>query len=251
MVLKTPPVFAPPHSLPQLPGATLRVLTSADFPAWMQLRDEVLADLAHPDMYVREADEAAFFSQHSLPRGHAIGVFLGAELVAYAMLGIPEPGEAGHLGAVTGLAPGAQARVAHLASCMVRARWRGRQLQALLLKLRCALAQAYDRPLCLAMVSLHNAASCHNLLAHGMWIAWTGEIDGLQRHVVQIDLLEPARWDLEDSRLIAADDFAQLRAAAAGGYGGIADVADGPRRMLRYARRLPVSAARGHAARPR
>ncbi len=251
MPLKTPPLFAAPQSPPLLPGAQLRVLTLADFPAWVQLRDEVLAGLAHPDMYVREADEAAFFAQHSLPRGHAIGVFLGSELVAYAMLGAPEPGEAGHLGAVTGLAPGAQARVAHLASCMVRARWRGRQLQALLLKLRCALAQAYDRPLCLAMVSLHNAASCHNLLAHGMWIAWTGEIDGLQRHVLQIDLLGHARWDLGNSRLIAAEDFAQLRAAAADGYCGIADAADGPRRMLRYARRLPDAAAPGHAAVPR
>lgn len=256
MPLKTPPVFAAPGDLPQLPGAELRVLTQADFPAWVQLRDEVLAGLAHPDMYVRESDEAAFFAQNSLPRGRAIGVFLDDALVAYAMLGIPDMGEDDHLGALIGLAPEAQASVAHISSCMVRTPWRGNQLQALLLRLRCALAQAYDRPLCMAMVSLHNVASCHNLLAHGMWIAWTGEIDGLQRHVVQIDLLGRTRWDLQDTRLIAADDFAQLRAAAASGYGGVAQIVDGPQRMLRYARRLPdgaapVGAARVHSALPR
>lgn len=251
MPLKTPPVFAAPTSPPQLPGATLRLLMPEDFTAWVELRDEVLAGLAHPDMYVREPDEAAFFAQNSLPRGHAIGVFMGAELVAYAMLGVPKVGEDGHLGALIGLAPDAQAGVAHLSSCMVRAPWRGHQLQSLLLKLRCALAQAYDRPLCMAMLSLHNAASCHNLLAYGLWIAWTGVIDGLQRHVVQIDLLGRARWDLQDTRLIAADDFVQLRAAAASGYGGVAQIVDGPRRMLRYARRLPDGAAVVHAAMPR
>ncbi|WP_159910910.1 hypothetical protein [Pantoea sp. 18069] len=248
--MNLPPAFPAPGILAQLPSATLRALTPADFAAWMQLRNEVLAGLAHPDLYVREADEAAFFAQNSLPRGECIGVFLGEELVAYAMLGMPAAGEDGHLGAVVGMPTGRQAGVAHLASCMVRAPWRGNKLQALLLRLRCAVAQAYDRPLCLAVVSLHNAASRHNLLAHGMWIEWTGVIDGLRRHVLQIDLLGRQRWDLQDSRLIAGDDFAQLCAAAASGYGGVAEVVDGGRRMLRFARRLPDAMPPGHCAPP-
>lgn len=250
MPMSTPPTFPAPGILPQLPSATLRALTQADFAAWQALRDEVLAGLAHPDMYVREDDEAAFFAQNSLPCGECIGVFLGAELVAYAMLGMPAAGEYGHLGAVVGMAADRQAKVAHLASCMVRAPWRGNQLQALLLRLRCAVAQAYDRPLCLAMVSLHNAASRHNLLAHGMHIEWTGMIDGLRRQVLQIDLLERARWDLQDTRLIAGDDFEALCAAAANGYVGVAEVGDGARRMLRYARRLPDVLAPAHGAPP-
>lgn len=250
-MLKSPPPTCPaPGLLSQLPDATLRALTPADFIAWKQLRDEVLAGLAHPDMYVREADEADFFAQNSLPRGEGIGVFLGEELVAYAMLGMPAVGEDGHLGAVVGMPAGLQASVAHMASCMVRVPWRGNQLQALLLRLRCAVAQANDRPLCLAVVSLHNAPSRHNLLAHGMWIEWTGVIDGLRRQVLQIDLLGRARWDLQDTRLIAGDDFEQLCAAAANGYVGVGEVVDGAQRLLRYARRLPDAVAASHGAQP-
>jgi len=245
-----PPPIGPALTLPQLERAQLRELTQDDFPAWMKLRDEVLAGLPHRDIYVREDDEAAFLAQHSLPQGHCIGVFVDAELVAYAMLGMPALGDSEHLGAVIGMAPDEQVCVSHLASCMVRSAWRGKQLQALLLKLRYALAQAYHRPLCLAMVSLHNAASRRNLLAQGMWIDWTGDIDGLQRHVLRIDLQRRPQWDLQDSRLIAGDDFAQLRAAAAQGYVGVEQLADGPRWLLRYVRRLPDALAPAHGAVP-
>ncbi|MCD2512860.1 hypothetical protein [Comamonas endophytica] len=223
-----------------LPGAQMRTLGPQDFAAWRQLRNEVISGLAHPDMYMREDDEAAFFAQHLPPRGHCLGVWLGDELAAYAMLDLPEAGAPGHLGAAIGLAPREQAGVAHLASCMVRAPWRGNQLQALLLQLRYAMAQACHRPRCLAMVSLHNAASRHNLLAQGMWIEWTGTIDGLRRHVLQIDLRGAPRWDLSQTRLIAGDDFAQLCAAAAEGYAGVEEVCGGARPVLRYARRLPA-----------
>lgn len=252
--MSLPPAFPAPGVLPQLPGASLRALTQKDFAAWTHLRDEVLAGLAHPDMYVREADEAAFFAQNSVPRGECIGVFLGEELVAYAMLGMPAVGDEGHLGAVVDMPAAQQASVAHLASCMVRLPWRGNQLQTLLLRLRCALAQAHDRPLCLAVVSLHNAASRHNLLAHGLWITWTGMIDGLRRHVLQIDLLGRQRLDLQDSRLIADNDFEQLHAAAVSGYVGVAEVISAGRPMLRYVRRLPDALSPvlpgSHGARP-
>lgn len=242
-----PPNLPASGTLPQLPQAALRVLMPEDFAAWMDVRNDVIAGLAHPDMYVREADEAAFFVQHSPPQGQCIGVFLGQELAAYAMVGMPGADDVDNLGAVIGLPSDSHGCVSHLASCMVRKPWRGHQLQALLLKLRCALAEAYQRPLCLAMVSLHNPVSRHNLLSHGMWIAWTGMIDGLRRHVLQIDLLGRQRWNLEDSRLIAGDDFEQLCAAAASGYVGVGEVLDGTRRMLRYARRLPDALLRGDA----
>lgn len=238
-----PPQLPALGSLPQLPHAVLQVLMPDDFAAWRHLRDEVIAGLAHPDMYVREADEAAFFARNAPPAGQGIGVFLDNELLAYAMAGMPGADDADNLGVVIGLPRDSHGCVSHMASCMVRQPWRGLQLQALLLKLRFALAMAYQRPLCLAMVSLHNHSSRHNLLSQGMWIAWTGVIDGLRRHVLQIDLLGRQRWDLQDSRLIATDDFEQLCAAAASGYAGVAEVLDGERRLLRYARRLPDAAA--------
>ncbi len=234
-----PPDLPALGTLSQWPQAVLQVLSPDDFAAWVGLRDEVIAGLAHPDMYVREADEAAFFARHLPPCGQCIGVFLDGELAAYAMVGMPGADDADNLGAVIGLPPASLSCVSHLASCMVRRPWRGHQLQRLLLQLRCALAQAYQRPLCLAMVSLHNPVSRHNLLANGMWIAWTGVIDGLRRHVLQSDLRGRQRWDPRDSRLIAGDDFDQLCAAAASGYVGVGEVLDGTRWMLRYARPLP------------
>lgn len=236
-------------ALPHLTGAQVRLLEPQDFAAWTQLRSEVIGGLAHPDMYQCEDDEAAFFAQHQPPHGYCIGVWLERELVAYAMLGLPAPGTPGHLGAAIGLAPQEQAGVAHLASCMVRAPWRGNRLQVLLLKLRCAMAKAQHRPRCLAMVSLHNAASRHNLLAQGMWIEWTGMIDGLRRQVLQIDLRGGPHWDLSQTRLVAAEDFAQLCAAAAEGYVGVDEV-DGARPMLRYARRLPASTITDYCSGP-
>lgn len=251
MPIHPSPILPAPGPLPQLPGAHLRILGPQDFTAWNQLRDEVIGGLEHPEIYVREDDDAAFFAQNTQPDGECIGVFVDQELVAYAMLGLPDPGAPGHLGAAIGMAPREQAGVAHLASCMVRVPWRGNQLQALLLKLRCTLAQAYDRPIGLAMVSPHNAASRHNLLAQGMWIEWTGVIDGLRQQVLQIDLHGRARWDASRTRLIAVDDFEQLCAAAAEGYVGVEDVRGGARPMLRYARRLPDALAAAHGALPR
>ena len=234
----SPPLLAH-DSLPHLPHAVLRVLTQKDFFAWRHLRDEVIAGLPHPDMYVREADEAEFFDQSCLPRGLCIGVFVEAQLVAYAMLQMPAADDAENLGAVIGLPLASRSEVSHFASCMVRKPWRGKQLQSLLLRQRCALALAYQRPLCLAMTSLHNHVSRNNMLAQGMWIAWTGVIDGLRRHVLQIDLLGRLRWDLQDSLLLDAEDFDQLCAAAANGYVGVGEVFDGQRWVLRYARQLP------------
>lgn len=236
--------------LPQLPQASLRALTFSDFPAWVRLRDAVLAELAHPDAYVREKDEARFFVRNSPPHGEGVGVFVAHEMIAYAMVSLPAVGDPDHLGAMIGLPSAGHFRVAQMTSCMVRQPWRAHQLQGQLLKLRCALAHAYQRPLCLAMVSLHNPQSLHNLLSQGMWIVWTGMIDGLRRHVLQRDLRSRRCWDPTDHWLIAADDFEQLCAAAASGYVGVEEVFDGVRRMLRYARLLPAGQEAGPAGMP-
>jgi len=234
----TPPSLSPDAAFAHLADLRAHILVPDDFAAWSALRDRVIADLPNPDFYMREDDERAFFDAHTQPLGETIGVFAHGALVAYAMVGFPEPDSAGNLGAVVGLDPELHAKVTHLSSCMVLPEWRGRGLQRTLLAARLALAHARGRPLCMAMVSLLNHSSRHNLLRQGMHIAWTGVIDGLQRHVAMIDLQHGLHFDMGDERLLQSDDFAALQAACAAGYTGIGEVRDASGVRLRYVRHL-------------
>lgn len=215
------------------------MLLPGDFGAWSTLRDTVIAGLPDPDLYVREDDERAFFDAHTEPAGETIGVFAHGELVAYAMVGFPACGGAAlNLGSTIGLSAAQQGRVTHLSSCMVVPAWRGHGLQRVLLAARLSLAHARGRPVCLAMVSLHNHSSRHNLLRQGLHIAWTGAIDGLQRHVAMIDLEHGLHFDMADEILLPSGDFAALRDAAAAGYACIGEVRDASGVRLRYVRHL-------------
>ena len=236
---RSTPFLPPDVVFEQHPELRARLLVPDDFVAWSALRDTVIAALPHPDFYVREDDEQAFFGAHTEPDGETIGVFAHGELVAYAMVGFPGCDAAAHnLGAMIGLPPAQHEKVTHLSSCMVQPTWRGRGLQRALLAARLALAHARGRPLCLAMVSLHNHSSRHNLLRQGLHIAWTGAIDGLQRHVAMIDLDHGLHFDMADELLLPSDDFVALRQAAAAGYACIGEVRDASGVRLRYVKHL-------------
>lgn len=209
----------------------LRLLSRRDASLVLALREDVLSRLEHPDLYVREDDEAAFVAQH-LPghaacRGETIGVFEGAQLVAYAMLGLPADDDPHHLGTHISRGDRSLGQVSHLASCMVDAAHRGHGLQRRLLAARFSLAQAQGRPLCVAMVSLHNHASRHNLMRAGLRIVHVGEVMGLRRQLVAIDLERPWKFDEAGARLIAAGDYDLQAQLSRAGWWGIAMV-EGP-----------------------
>lgn len=233
------PALLPEAGLGNLPQARTRLLDAHDFDAWVDLRNTVLATLPHSDFYVREDDEEDFFLAHMYPGGGVIGVFVDDALIAYAMLELPGEQEAHNLGHVIGLAPAQQGLVAHLSSCMVLPQWRGRQLQRALLSARLELALACGRPLCMAMVSLLNHRSRHNMLRQGLRVVWTGMIDGLQRHVAMIDLEQDMDFADEGELLLPSLDYEALRAAALAGYACVGEVrAPDGAVSLRYARHL-------------
>lgn len=241
-----PPILLPEAGLGNVPHARTRLLEAQDFDAWVALRETVLATLPDPDFYVREDDEKDFFQAHMYPGGELIGVFVDGALVAYAMVELPGEHEAHNLGHVIGLDPAQQGLVAHLSSCMVLPQWRGRQLQRTLLSARLGLAQAHGRPLCMAMVSLRNHRSRHNMLRQGLRVVWTGTIDGLQRHVAMIDLEQGMDFATEGELLLPSLDYDALRAAALAGYACVGEVrAPDGAVSLRYARHL------AHNRRPR
>lgn len=241
-----PRVLLPEVGLGHLPQAHTRLLESQDFDAWVALRNTVLATLPDPDLYVREDHEENFFQAHLSPSGEVIGVFVDEALIAYAMIELPGKQEAHNLGHVIGLDPAQQGMVAHLSSCMVLPQWRGRQLQRTLLSARLGLAQACGRPLCMALVSLLNHRSRHNMLRQGLRVVWTGMIDGLHRHVAMIDLEQGMDFAAEGELLLPSLDYEALRAAALAGYACVGEVrAPNGAVSLRYARHL------GHNRRPR
>lgn len=225
-------LFVPRPNLvdPQLFGGksnlSFRSLGVTDFADWQGLRDLVISNLCDADHYVRESDEQSFYVQHSQPHGHCIGAFAGENLVAYAMLRVPTRPDEDNLAKLSQLPPTFWNQAAHLASCMVHPRWRGDHLQVLLLRTRMALALAWGRPLCLAMVSLRNRASRRNLIRQGMQVIWTGWIDGLQRHIMAVNLESACYLPAHNESAITVpdDDFNQMVRLTQLGYVGLEEV---------------------------
>lgn len=239
-----PSLFAqrPDLVYPQLLGSksnlSFRSLGPHDFANWQSLRDLVIANLSDADHYVRESDEKYFYEQHSHPNGHCIGAFAGESLVAYAMLRVPAQSDEDNLAKVGKLPQTHWNQVAHLASCMVHPDWRGDHLQVLLLRTRMALALAWHRPLCLAMVSLRNLASRRNLMRQGMGVIWTGWIDGLQRHIMAVNL--DRSWQIhaphEEVITVQADDFSCMVQLTQSGYVGLEEGQSSQGAGLRFVR---------------
>ena len=235
-----PPLHHAPRGFSGNPNLHSRLLEPADEPLWTALRNEVIAALPDPDCYVREHDERAFFLQHCTPRGETIGVFHGDALVAYAMLGLPAVDDPDNLGVRLKLDASGRAATAHLSSCMVRPGWRGQGLQRTLLGARLALAHAHQRHLCMAVVSLHNHSSRHNMLRRGLHVAWVGDLDGLRRQIALIDLHHGLHVDTGDERLIDSDDLAAQQQAFADGYVGVGELRTDDQVHLRFLRRLVI-----------
>lgn len=237
----------PPRLRPILHGRLdclqSRLLTPVDAGAIMALRAEVLARLPNPDLYVRESDEEGFVHQHlagaGSGSGETIGVFHAERLVAYAMLGLPAVDDADNLARYFLPAVADPARAAHLASCMVLEPYRGRHLQRMLLVARIALAQAHGRDFCVAMVSLHNHASRHNMMCEGLRIGWVGEIDGLRRQLLAIHADRSWLFDHQAPCLVGAADWQRQRELTRQGWWGVG--VHGPRddrHQLAFARRI-------------
>lgn len=189
----------------------LRVVGPAQVASILHLRAQVLGQLTNPDIYVNEADERQFVSQHCGPAGLTLGVFDGPTLVAYAMLGLPTAHAADNLGHWFGLNLSDRAKVAHVASCMVLPSHQGFGLQRKLLAARFKLALDNRRNICIGMISLHNHISRQNLLHEGFHIGWVGHLCGLERQLVYTDLTHAMALDTSPGapvHRVACLDFA-------------------------------------------
>lgn len=239
-VTENPPVLRDANRR-RLGHFQLRLLSVADGAQVLGLRALVLSRLEHPDQYVREADEEGFVRAHLAGHpgclGETIGVFDGDTLVAYAMVALPDADDPHNLGRWLALPQRTTADVAHIASCMVRPDYRGHGLQRTLLAARFSLAQSRGRHVGIAMVSLHNHASRHNMMREGMRIAWAGEIDGLRRQLLAIDLGQAWRFDEAQACLAGALDWQRQCELTRQGWWGVSALeGPGPSQQLVFAR---------------
>lgn len=164
---------------------TLARLSQAHAEEIVDLRAQVLSVLDDPDEYVQEEDELGFIRTHLGAGGFTLGVFSGATLVGYGMVGFPRADDPENMGRLIGVPEHELGQVAHIASCMVVPEWRGRGLQKLLLEKRIAIAGLIkSRTQYIAMTSLRNARSRHNMLSMGFRVRKAMYIGTLRRHLL-------------------------------------------------------------------
>lgn len=144
-----------------------RLLEEADLPQVLELHALSLALADKPGLV--KPDEPRFFAEHLAERGRVLGEFEDGRLIAYAVLGLPNPGGY-NLGDDLGLAAEERPRVAHLAGAAVHPERRGRGLQRRLTAERLALAERFGRAHVVSTVSPFNHVSWRNLTSHGLLV---------------------------------------------------------------------------------
>jgi len=172
-----------------------RLLDEADLPALISLHHRVLDGL-EPGLLNAETD--AFFAEHVAESGRLLALETAdREMVAYAVLGLPQASARYNFGRDIGLPASELGAVAHLDGVGVAAQWRGYGLQRALARRRIAIAAEAGRRQIISTVAPNNLASLHNLLVEGFAIVATKPMfaGGHIRHLVHMDLMRRRRLD--------------------------------------------------------
>ena len=195
-------------------------LGEADLPDILALHRLSLSQAAKPGLV--KPDQPQFFAEHLDLRGRILGVREAGRLIAYAVLGLPNPGGP-NMGEDLGLPAAAFPLVAHLAGAAVQPDARGHGLQLRLTEERIALAQASGRRHVLSTVSPFNYFSWRNLIAHGLLVRrLKTKYGGHLRYVLHRELGAEPALDRARARLLALGDAAAQGALLEQGWAGFA-----------------------------
>lgn len=148
------------------------------------LHRQLIRDLPR-DLVAAESYE--FFLDHVERKGRLLGLLTRQGLVAYAVLGLPGPGDA-NFGADHRLPVERMSRVAHLDGAGVNPLYRGNRLHRLLVHWRLDEARAANRPIVLSTTAPGNDYSRDNLLAGGLLIRGLMHKFGGWRYLLRRDL---------------------------------------------------------------
>lgn len=136
-----------------------------------------------PDLVAHDSDD--FFRCRLSERGRLLGLFVGTELVAYGVLGLPRAGDSSFADDLPEPVPAE--RIAEVDGVAVRPDLRGNRLHRLLVRWR--LAEAQGRALALATAAPGNLYSLSNLLACGFEVvALLRKYGGARRFLLALPL---------------------------------------------------------------
>lgn len=161
-----------------------RTLTKADVEAVYALHCTLVKGLAE-DLVATETRK--FFVDHVARRGRLFGYFAGQELVAYAVLGLPDAGDP-NFGVDHGLTSAQLAQAAHLDGAGVDPRYRGHSLQQNLIRWRMDAARLAGRSIVLSTVAPTNSASLDNAITCGLTARGLAMRYGGWRYLLRYDL---------------------------------------------------------------
>ncbi len=199
----------------------------------IEFREQIFTALPDPDMYVPEVPE--FVDWHlEGERGVTFGLFIEHQLAAITVLGLPKPGMP-NFAADLPVPPTDLSEVAHIASSMVSARYRGFGLQRRLFSYRGLMALGAGRPILTARVALTNPVSWRNMLNCGMHVGQLLVMHGDKLRFLFVRDLRQAPLQFEGPQhLVALRDVEAHRAALAHGWVGYKAIAQEGAYFLAY-----------------
>lgn len=184
-------------------------------------------------------DPERFLAGHPGDRGRILGLFHGAELIAFGALDLPRPGEPGLAdklpewlrrrlaagGAGIGNPPGDRGRIAEFHGAGVRPDLRGKGLHRMTIAWRLAEAARAGCDVALAVAALGDPRGIANLLDCGFAAVALVDPAGhpprfLMYRAVRSDLPPPGEADLRRGRWLKLDDLKAQRDLLASGWVG-------------------------------
>ena len=204
-----------------------RWLSASDVGAVIGLHRAV-RDMVAPELLCRETD--AFFVEHCGRCGRILGLFVEERLIAYGVLGLPEPHQESFADGF-GLSAAERAAVATIDGTSVAPEWRGNGLQRVLIAARLAGARAAGRKIAVSTVAPGNVPSLRNLLCSAMTVRALRHAFGGHRFLVRCDLDLSSQQPPAAGRWIDLNDInGALSALGTGAIGWtLSETADGAR----------------------
>ena len=231
--------------LPDGRVATFRELGVDDYERVMALRNDIIANLADPDHYVREDDERSFVMSHLGQAGISLGMELDGELIGYSALtmdmerAVHEPELARAVRDSAHAARQSLDQYVLLAVTMIKPAFRRGPLHpaAIAGRLRIALERAKQGAM--AMVPITNVASLRNLTRWRLSVVGLVEFpDGRVRFLLSgpVQPGEP-EWD-GPAQFVSLPDTAAHRRLTADGFSGHQVLVDQGNTLLLYSKSL-------------
>lgn len=207
-------------------SAVIRLLNEADFLAYKQLDEEIIASLKMVGTYQANTDE---FAQNCISQrmGFAFGCFVEDEMVAYSMVFVPKDSPK-NLGLDVDLPKAYLSQVVHRDSVGVKPAFRGNGIQGILGRVSTKIILEKGYPFLFSTVHPQNTASLRNLTKQGFVIVKVKKkYGGKWRCILQYFPEEYRRYETNESIFVPQSDIDGQQKLLEEGYLGVEALRNG------------------------